>query len=65
MSSFASRSLSFVFLILVLLGSTVAQIQGPQAPLADLDSYVATSMKTFAVPGMAGSALETGDCSGG
>ncbi len=56
-----SRSKPFTFLffvVLVLVNSAFAQ--SPVAPPADLDAYVASSMKTFDVPGMAVAIVKDG-----
>ena len=47
------RKYFLVILLLTLLASAVAQAPAPSAPPADLDAWVASSMKTFDVPGMA------------
>lgn len=44
--------LFFSFVFFVVGSSLSAQNSGPSAPPADLDAYVANSMKTFEVPGM-------------
>ena len=49
----------FVVLLLVAL-SIFSAAQGPAAPPPDLDSYVASSMKTFDVPGMAVAVVKDG-----
>jgi CubicO group peptidase (beta-lactamase class C family) len=46
--------------VLFLLGSLFAQSAGPATPPADLDAYVASSMKTFDVPGMAVAIVKDG-----
>jgi len=43
----------FPLVTLIVVSSALAQSSSPTAPPADLDAYVATSMKTFDVPGMA------------
>ena len=51
-------------LSIVLLAMTVVRVAGAQAPTpvlpADLDAYVASSMKTFDVPGMAVAIVKDG-----
>ena len=49
----ACRKYFLVIFILTLLGCSVAQAPAPSAPPADLDAWVASSMKAFDVPGMA------------
>ena len=42
-----------IILIANLLQSALAQTSGSSVPPADLDTYVASSMKAFEVPGLA------------
>lgn len=44
---------SVIVLLAILTSSAFAQSTAPNGPPADLDAYVASSMKTFDVPGMA------------
>ena len=46
--------------LLILLRSMFAQVPAAATPPADLDSYVASSMKTFDVPGMAVAIVKDG-----
>src|SRR6202047_1174219 len=49
-------AIAFVVVILV----SIVEAQSPAAPPADLDAYVANSMKTFDVPGMAVAIVKDG-----
>src|SRR6266496_213910 len=49
-----------VLIALTLVSSARAQSSGPIAPPPDLDAYVASSMKTFEVPGMAVAIVKDG-----
>jgi CubicO group peptidase (beta-lactamase class C family) len=51
---FRHLAIAAVFFLVVL------SVQGQQEPLADLDAYVARSMQTFEVPGMAVAIVEDG-----
>src|ERR1700688_5264643 len=54
------RRSPFVFVALILSTSLWAQSPTSSAPPADLDAYVASSMKTFDVPGMAVAIVKDG-----
>src|ERR1700724_1662350 len=54
------RRSPFVFVALILSTSLGAQSPTSSAPPADLDAYVASSMKTFDVPGMAVAIVKDG-----
>jgi CubicO group peptidase (beta-lactamase class C family) len=54
------KHLAIVFVAVILVGSARPQSAGPTAPPADLDAYVAASMKTFDVPGMAVAIVKDG-----
>ncbi len=60
MSKIPFRHLAIAFLIPVVVASAAAQTQRPAPAPADLDSYVASSMKTFDVPGMAVTIVKDG-----
>jgi CubicO group peptidase (beta-lactamase class C family) len=60
MSQVRSKSFGGILFVLVFLSSSTAQSTAPVNPPADLDSYVASSMKTFAVPGMAVAIVKDG-----
>ena len=56
MTSRRVRQIAFVIALLL----TIAPLRAQQGPLADLDEYVARSMKTFEVPGMAVAIVKDG-----
>src|SRR5207248_2397615 len=60
MSQVHSKCFGGILFVLVFLSSSTAQSAAPNNPPADLDSYVASSMKTFAVPGMAVAIVKDG-----
>src|SRR5215475_7577528 len=53
-------SLAAGFVLWLLCNPIFAQSPSPVAPPADLDAYVASSMKTFNVPGMAVAVVKDG-----
>jgi CubicO group peptidase (beta-lactamase class C family) len=51
---------TFFFVAVMFVFSACAQLSSPTAPPSDLDAYVASSMKTFDVPGMAVAIVKDG-----
>jgi CubicO group peptidase (beta-lactamase class C family) len=60
MAQICRNQLGVAFFVLILTCSTWAQAPNSSAPPADLDAYVAASMKTFDVPGMAVAIVKDG-----
>jgi CubicO group peptidase (beta-lactamase class C family) len=60
MSQIRPKGFTAAFFALIFVTLSTAQSTPSNAPPADLDSYVASSMKTFAVPGMAVAIVKDG-----
>ena len=60
MTQIRQKSVGLLISILILAGPMWAQAPASSAPPADLDAYVAASMKTFEVPGMAVAIVKDG-----
>jgi CubicO group peptidase (beta-lactamase class C family) len=60
MAQICQKTIVVLFCTLLLTFSSKAQTAASNAPPADLDSYVASSMKTFEVPGMAVAIVKDG-----